>query len=312
MRNLKLLAAGLAAAASVASVTACAAQQSAVPQAERQPQRSFWSQLHPDAGGTGQYLFDSLDDITPGARPSGAFRPAAALVEGTVVGVEPGIAYASDDDSPTPRVVPYESAEAAIRWASVVVRVDKVLAGKLGRGHTGGQIRLRVEQPTGTTLDGLRQSLGTAGRGLFYVDSALARAKRRAASPQAQAYQASVHIPIGQGVFIEEKPGAALVAPLTDENRAAQLLGDTGEPAATSASATPSATSASASPSATADAASASPSARPASTGASPRSTATGASPQLKAAADSPLARLRGRAQRSACETGTATDRSSC
>ncbi|MBN6058424.1 hypothetical protein JYK22_41270, partial [Nonomuraea sp. RK-328] len=244
MRNLKLLTAGVAA---VASIAGCAAQQ--------QPQRSFWAQLHTDAGGTGQYLFDSLDDITPGARPSGAFRPAAALVEGTVVGVEPGIAYASDDDSPTPRVVPYESAEAAIRWASVVVRVDKVLAGKLGRGYTGGQIRVRVEQPAGTTLDGLRQSLGTAGRGLFYVDNALARAKRRAASPQAQAYQAAVHIPIGQGVFIEEKPGAALVAPLTDENRAAQLLGDGGEQ---TAQPTPT----SAAPSAKPDTASSSPSAQ--------------------------------------------------
>ncbi|MEV0195869.1 hypothetical protein [Nonomuraea sp. NPDC050691] len=311
MRNLKLLTTGLAAVA-VASSVGCAAQQSA---ARQQPQRSFWSQLHTDAGGTGQYLFDSLDDITPGARPSGAFRPAAALVEGTVVGVEPGIAYASDDDSPTPRVVPYESQEAAIRWASVVVKVDKVLAGKLGRGYTGGQIRLRVEQPTGTTLDGLRQSIGTAGRGLFYVDNALTRAKRRAASPQAQAYQASVHIPIGQGVFIEEKPGAALVAPLTDENRAAQLLGGGGEQAAQPTSTS---TSASAAPSAKPDTAGPSSSAqpnatgRPDATGATPRSTATGASPQLKVAGDSPLARLRGRAQRSACETGTATDRSTC
>ncbi|MET7459036.1 hypothetical protein [Nonomuraea sp. NPDC005501] len=302
MRNLKLLT--TVAAVAVASTAGCAAQQSA---AQRQPERSFWSQLHTDAGGTGQYLFDSLDDITPGARPSGTFRPAAALVEGTVVGVEPGIAYASGDDSPTPRVVPYESAEAAIRWASVVVKVDKVLAGKLGRGYTGGQIRLRVEQPTGTTLDGLRQSIGTAGRGLFYVDSALSRAKRRAASPQAQAYQASVHIPIGQGVFIEEKPGAALVAPLTDENRAAQLLGDGGEQTAQ-----PTPTPTSTSPQPTPTSTGASPSGRPSSTGATPRSTATGAAPQLRSAGDSPLARLRGRVQRSACETGTATDRSAC
>ncbi|MEV0149300.1 MULTISPECIES: hypothetical protein [unclassified Nonomuraea] len=304
MRNLKLLTAAVAA---VASIAGCAAQQSTAQQsaAQQQPSRSFWSQLHAEAGGTGQYLFDSLDDITPGARSSGAFRPAAALVEGTVVGVEPGIAYASDNDSPTPRVVPYDSAEAAIRWASVVVKVDKVLAGKLGRGYTGGQIRLRVEQPTGTTLDGLRQSIGTAGRGLFYVDSALSRARRRAASPQAQAYQASVQIPIGQGVFIEEKPGAALVAPLTDENRAAQLLGDGGEQ-----SAQPTPTSPQATPTPTATGAS--PSAQPSSTAASPRSTATGATPQLRSAGDSPLARLRGRVQRAACETGTATDRSAC
>ncbi|MEV0345263.1 hypothetical protein AB0H88_05830 [Nonomuraea sp. NPDC050680] len=264
MRNLKLVTA--VAACATAVLTGCAPQaaQQAAPQAGQQPQRSFWSQLHTDAGGTGQYLFDSLEDITPGARPSGAFRPAAALVEGTVVGVEPGIAYASDDDSPRPRVVPYESEEAAIRWASVVVKVDKVLAGKLGRGYTGGQIRLRVEQPAGTTLDGLRQSIGTAGRGLFYVDNALDRVKRRAVSPQAQAYQASVHLPIGQGVFVEEKPGAALVAPLTDEDRAAQLLGADGRQA------------------------------------------------QLRSAGESPLAQLRGRAQESACEKGTATDRSAC
>lgn len=215
MRHLKLL----TAAAAFAALGGCAQ----APAAKSAPV-SFWSQLHAESG-TGEYLFDSLDDITPGAKPSGAFRPAAALVEGTVVGVEPGIAYASGDDSVTPRVVPYDSEEAAIRWASVVIKVDKVHAGKLGRGFASGQIRLRVEQPTGTTLDGLRASLGTAGHGIFYVDSALNRARRQPTSQAAQAYQAAVQLPIGQGIFIEEKPGTPLVAPLADRERAAQLLG---------------------------------------------------------------------------------------
>lgn len=254
MRHLKLL----TAVAAFAALGGCAQAQAAKPAPP-----SFWSQLRTESG-TGEYLFDSLDDITPGARPSGVFRPAAALVEGTVVGVEPGIAYASGDDSVTPRVVPYDSEEAAIRWASVVVKVDKVHAGKLGRGYASGQIRLRVEQPTGTTLDGLRASLGTAGRGLFYVDSALDRARRRPAAQEAQAYQAAVHLPIGQGVFIEEKPGAPLTAPLADEERGAQLLGGGGAQTRSAGASAPT------------------------------------------------LDRLRVRAQQSACETGAATDRSTC
>ncbi|MEU6713635.1 hypothetical protein ABZ897_19335 [Nonomuraea sp. NPDC046802] len=253
MRHLRLLTAITA----LAAIGGCAQATAAQPAPP-----SFWSQLH-TGGGTGEYLFDSLDDITPGAKPSGVFRPAAALVEGTVVGVEPGIAYASGDDSATARIVPYDSEEAAIRWASVVIKVDKVHAGKLGRGFASGQIRLRVEQPTGTTLDGLRASLGTAGRGIFYVDSALNRAGRRPASQAAQAYQAAVHLPIGQGVFVEEKPGTPLLAPLTDEERAAQLLGG----------------------------------------GAQTRSAGAGATT---------LAQLRVRAQQSACEAGTATDKSTC
>ncbi|MEV4109100.1 hypothetical protein [Nonomuraea sp. NPDC049695] len=253
MRHLKLL----TAVAAFAVLGGCAQAPAAKPATP-----SFWSQLHADSG-TGEYLFDSLDDVTPGAKPSGVFRPAAAIVEGTVVGVEPGIAYASGDDSVTPRVVPYDSEEAAIRWASVVIKVDKVHAGKLARGFASGQIRLRMEQPAGTTLDGLRASLGTAGRGIFYVDSALDRARRRPASQAAQAYQANVQLPIGQGVFIEEKPGTPLIAPLADRERAAQLLGG----------------------------------------GAQTRSVGADATT---------LAQLRGRAQHSACETGTATDQSTC
>ncbi|MEU4547311.1 hypothetical protein [Nonomuraea dietziae] len=251
MRHIKLFTAF----AAFAVLTGCAQE----PTAKAAP-ASFWSQLHADSG-TGEYLFDSVDDITPGARPSGTFRPAAALVEGTVVGVEPGIAYASGDDSVTPQVVPYDSEQAVIRWASVVIRVDKIHAGRLGRGYDAGQIRLRVEQPAGTTLEGLRQSLGTAGKGLFYVDNALNRAKRRPPAPAAQKYQEVVHLPIGQGVFIEEKPGAALIAPLAEEERAAQLLGG---------------------------------------------------DPQLRASGVPTLAQLRARAQRSACESGTATDQSTC
>lgn len=194
---------------------------------------SFWSQLQAREHGTGEYLFDSLDQLTPGAAERGPFKPAAALVEGTVTGVEPGIAYASNGDSEVNRVVPYDSEEAAIRWAHVVVKVDKIVAGKLGRGYAAGQIRVKVEQPLGTTLEGLRQSLGTAGRGLFFVENSLDRrnrtARTAAAVPQqAQARLAAVHLPIGQGIFIEESKGAALIAPLADEERAAQLLGGNG------------------------------------------------------------------------------------
>lgn len=292
-----------AAAAVVAALAACA-QQPAAPAPASAP-ASFWSQLHAD-GGTGVYLFDSLDDITPGAKPSGVFRPAAALVEGTVVGVEPGIAYASGDDSPTPQVVPYDSDEAAIRWANVVIRVDKVHAGRLGRGYASGQIRLRVEQPTGTTLDGLRASLGTAGRGLFYVSNGLDRAPRRPSSPAVQRYQEAVHLPIGQGVFIEEKPGATLIAPLVPEDRAAQLLGDTQTRAgARTPSPAPSQTptqSPTQSPTPT--------QAQSQSPPQSPAQSPTQA--QVRSAGSSPLARLRARAQQSACDTGTATDKSAC
>ncbi|MER5424773.1 hypothetical protein [Streptosporangium roseum] len=189
---------------------------------------SFWSMMRAGVGeSAGTYLYDSLDDLTPGAPASGAFTPAAALLEGTVVGIEPGIAFGSDDSASTAPVVGYDTPDAAIRYASLVVKVDRVLSGKLGLGQQNGQIRLQIEQPKQSTLADLRASIGSAGHGLFYVHNALERHQAAGrAVPQALAgYLASVHVPIGEGVFVEQAPGQPVIAPLMDSpERVDQIL----------------------------------------------------------------------------------------
>ncbi|GAA3200750.1 hypothetical protein GCM10010486_83270 [Nonomuraea roseoviolacea subsp. carminata] len=195
------------------------------------PQPSFWAQLRYGASvSDGEYLFDSVADIVPGAPDSGAFKAAGALVQGAVVDIEPGIAYASDDGESGSRVVAYDSEEAAMRYASLVVRVDKVLAGRLGQGYADGRIRIRVEQPATTTLAELKESVGSAGTGLMFVHNLAERQQllgRPVTDPAQLAYARSVHTPIGEGLFVEESAGSPVVAPLMDGQRAAQLLGYT-------------------------------------------------------------------------------------
>ncbi|MEU7854291.1 hypothetical protein [Nonomuraea sp. NPDC049141] len=89
--------------------------------------------------------------------------------------IEPGIAFASDDSDGSSAIVAYDSEDAAIRYASLVVRVDKVLAGQLGQGYADGKIRLQVEHPATSTLAELKDSIGTAGTGLMYVHNLAAR-----------------------------------------------------------------------------------------------------------------------------------------
>ncbi|MFC7590834.1 hypothetical protein ACFQYP_49500 [Nonomuraea antimicrobica] len=192
---------------------------------------SFWGTLRYGASvSDGDYLFDSVADIVPGAPDSGAFRAAGALVQGTVVDIEPGIAFASDDSEGGSAVVPYDSADAAMRYAGLVVRVDKVLAGQLGQGYTDGKIRVQVEQPATTSLAELKESVGTAGTGLMFVHNLADRQQllgRPVTDPAQLAYARSVHIPIGEGLFVEEAAGSPVIAPLMDGQRAAQLLGYT-------------------------------------------------------------------------------------
>ncbi|MEU8105299.1 hypothetical protein AB0C18_16415 [Nonomuraea muscovyensis] len=195
------------------------------------PEPSFWVQLRYGASvSDGEYLFDSVADIVPGASDSGAFKAAGALIQGTVVDIEPGIAYASDDGESGSPVVAYDSADAAMRYASLVVRVDKVLAGRLGQGYTDGTVRIRVEQPATTTLAELKESIGTAGTGLMFVHNLAERQQllgRPVTDPVQLAYAQSVHTPIGEGLFVEESAGSPVTAPLMDGRRAAQLLGYT-------------------------------------------------------------------------------------
>ncbi|MEU4223754.1 hypothetical protein AB0F17_05625 [Nonomuraea sp. NPDC026600] len=195
------------------------------------PEQSFWAQIRYGASaGDGDYLFDSLADVTPGASDSAAFKAAAALVQGTIVDIEPGIAFASDDSDGSSAIVAYDSEDAAIRYASLVVRVDKVLAGQLGQGYADGKIRLQVEHPATSTLAELKDSIGTAGTGLMYVHNLAARRQligRPVTDPAQLAYAQSVHVPIGEGLFVEESAGSPVVAPLMDGERAAQLLGYT-------------------------------------------------------------------------------------
>ncbi|MBT2231520.1 hypothetical protein [Nonomuraea sp. NEAU-A123] len=208
------------------------------------PEQSFWAQIRYGASaGDGDYLFDSLADVTPGAADSAAFKASAALVQGTIVDIEPGIAFASDDSDGSSAIVAYDSEDAAIRYASLVVRVDKVLAGQLGQGYADGKIRLQVEHPATSTLAELKDSIGTAGTGLMYVHNLAARRQllgRPVTDPAQLAYAQSVHVPIGEGLFVEESAGSPVIAPLMDGERAAQLLGytyvpeDESEPAPTS------------------------------------------------------------------------------
>lgn len=195
------------------------------------PEPGFWAQLRYDTSASdGSYLFDSVADITPGAADSGAFKAAAALVQGTIVDIEPGIAFASDDSEGASTVVAYDSADAAMRYASLVVRVDKVLAGRLGQGYADGKIRVQVEHPPTSTLAELKESIGTAGTGLMFVHNLAERQQllgRPITDATQLAYARSVHTPIGEGLFVEESAGSPVIAPLMDGQRAAQLLGYT-------------------------------------------------------------------------------------
>ncbi|MEV0229660.1 hypothetical protein [Nonomuraea sp. NPDC050786] len=195
------------------------------------PDPSFWQRLRYGVSmSDGDYLFDSVADIVPGAPDSGAFKAAGALVQGTVVDIEPGIAFASDDSAIGSTVVPYDSEDAAMRYAGLVVRVDKVLAGRLGQGYTDGKIRIQVEQPVTTTLAELKDSIATAGTGLMFVHNLAERQQvlgRPITDPTQLAYAQSVYTPIGEGLFVEESAGSPVMAPLMDGQRAAQLLGYT-------------------------------------------------------------------------------------
>ncbi|MFD1938852.1 hypothetical protein ACFSKW_46075 [Nonomuraea mangrovi] len=195
------------------------------------PEPSFWAQLrNGGSANDGEYLFDSVADITPGAADSGAFKAAGALVQGSIVGIEPGIAFASDDAPSGSAVVAYDSADAAMRYASLVVRVDTVLAGRLGEGYADGKIRLQVEHPATSTLAELKESIGTAGTGLMFVHNLAERQQlvgRPITDATRLAYARSVYAPIGEGLFVEETAGIPVIAPLMDGQRAAQLLGYT-------------------------------------------------------------------------------------
>ncbi|GAB2831799.1 hypothetical protein GCM10022221_33370 [Actinocorallia aurea] len=180
-------------------------------------------------GGPGDlYLFDSVADLTPGAADSGAFKAASTLIRGAFVGIEPGIAFASDDAETPTAVVPYDDEAAAMRYANLVVRVDQVLAGSLGQGYTGGEIRLQIEHPAGATREELQDSLDTAGSGVMFVDDLAARQQalgRPITDPALLAYARTVHIPIGEGLFVADSASSPVVAPLMDPDRAAELLG---------------------------------------------------------------------------------------
>ncbi|MEV1176313.1 hypothetical protein [Nonomuraea sp. NPDC049784] len=193
------------------------------------PESSFWARLsYGTSVSDGEYLFDSVADIVPGASDSGAFKAAGALVQGTVVDIEPGIAFASDDSEGGSAVVAYDSPDAAMRYAGLVVRVDKVLAGRLGQGYADGKIRVQVEQPATTTLAELKESIGTAGTGLMFVHNLAERQQllgRPVTDATQLAYAQSVYTPIGEGLFFEESAGSPVIAPLMDGQRAAQLLG---------------------------------------------------------------------------------------
>ncbi|ROO85670.1 hypothetical protein EDD29_3217 [Actinocorallia herbida] len=193
------------------------------------PDRPFWAKIRYGAGvNDGDYLFDSVADITPGAADSGAFKAAEALIQGTIEDIEPGIAFASDDAESTVTVVPYDSEDAAMRYASLVVRVDAVLAGELGRGYTDGRIRLQIEHPATVTLAELKDSIGTAGTGLMYVHNLAERQAlvgRPITDPTLLAYAGTVHVPIGEGLFVAESVGSPVIAPLMDPARAGDLLG---------------------------------------------------------------------------------------
>ncbi|MDX3107200.1 hypothetical protein ACIBO5_50965 [Nonomuraea angiospora] len=199
-----------------------------------QPAAPFWSLMRAGVGESlGEYTFDSLADLKPGAPASGVFTPAAALVEGTIVGVEPGIAFASDDGATTGPIVAHDDPAAAVRYAALVIRVDQVLSGALGLGLQDGKIRLQIEQPLQVGLAELRASLGTAGRGLFYVHNALERrrAEGRTVPQELSGYLASVHIPIGAGVFVEQRTGEPVIAPLMDDpDRVNQILNGVAPP----------------------------------------------------------------------------------
>lgn len=195
--------------------------------------RTFWELLTPrDSGGSGAPLYDEIGDVIPGTSNVGGFRPAAAVIDGPIIAIEPGIAYAAGEDAQHSVIVPYDSADAAVRFVKLVVQVEKVRAGKLTTAVQDGKIRINIPQPNDVTIDQLIEAINTAGRGIFHVSNALERAQATgdAGNPEIDpAYYSQVYQVIGNAMFLETSPGAQLIHPLLEDDEFAQQLlqGDT-------------------------------------------------------------------------------------
>jgi hypothetical protein len=191
----------------------------------------FWSLMTVESPASGAPLFSSLADLEPGSRTAAPkwISTTQAVVLGHVVGVEPGIAYASGGDALQAPVIPYDSPDAAIRWVVVDVQVDSVLRGAVHGSPSSSTVRIEMVQPAGVTLSDLSASLSSAGQGIYFLANAYDLDKLRGvqSSPTVDAaFDASVQRVIGQGVFVRG-PTNGISAPFLDDSLEQQLLGKT-------------------------------------------------------------------------------------
>jgi hypothetical protein len=192
-----------------------------------EPSLGFWALMTSEPIVSGAPLFNTLSDLEPGSTTNRGFEPAEAIVTGTVVGVEPGIAYASGGDSTDSPIVSYDSKDAAFRWVVLDVQVDKVLAGGITGQQADGSIKIEMPQPAGVTLDDLKASYSSLGEGVYFVSNAYdlfkndGNAKAPEVSPD---YHQTVQRIIGEGVFMQGA-GDTVEAPLMDDSLRNQVVG---------------------------------------------------------------------------------------
>lgn len=175
-----------------------------------------WTLLANAAGTSREPLFDSLEDIEPGA-PTGC----DVVVQGSVVDVVALRAFVSseDPDADGGTIVAPEDAptSGAVHWIGLVVRVDDVLAGSLPSEY-GGQVYVEVLRPGPYSVDQLRARLVDGRTGYYFL-------RRPRDFPGAEA------VPLPPGTYrlaadaaFLERPDGTLDSPLLSEDERELLL----------------------------------------------------------------------------------------
>jgi len=171
-------------------------------------------------------LFNSLADLSPQSKTAKGFHPADVVIEGRLVRVEPGIAYASGGDALASPIVPYNSQDAAFRWVVLDVQVDSVLSGRLHGQQTGDVVKIETPQPAGVTVQDLEASLNPSET-VFFLSNAYDMFERdgQSSAPEVDpVYHKQVQRIIGDAVFVRQSDGG-IEAPYMDPPLFDQLVG---------------------------------------------------------------------------------------
>jgi len=139
-----------------------------------------------------------------------------------ILSIQPGVGYRSDGDSLESPVVPFDSAEADVRWGKLVVRVDEVLSGSLPAQTK--TVSVAWEVPTETDLSDLNSAAKTtAGHGIFFLSPGAERLERTGKKVPDQKYYSSVYLVVGSAAFIDSSNGFG--TPLLDPTSRSTLVG---------------------------------------------------------------------------------------